>query len=84
MFDMTETTREILERALTLPAAERVKLAQELLESVDEREGAELSPAWIAEIERRVGDVVAGRAGPDEDWRVVLDRIRRKHATPRT
>jgi putative addiction module component (TIGR02574 family) len=84
MFDMTETTREILERALTLPAAERVKLAQELLESVDEREAAALSPAWIAEIERRVGDVVAGRAGPDEDWRVVLDRIRRKHASPRT
>jgi hypothetical protein len=36
----------------------------------------DLSQEWIEEIARRVDRVVAGEAGPDEDWRVVLDRIR--------
>ena len=38
--------------------------------------GYEFSKEWIEEIGHRVDRVVAGKAGPDEDWRVVLDRIR--------
>jgi putative addiction module component (TIGR02574 family) len=79
MHHMTEATRDLLERALKLPATERVKLAQELLESVGDEEAGELSASWISELERRVREVVAGRAGPDEDWRTVLDRIRLRH-----
>jgi putative addiction module component (TIGR02574 family) len=80
---MTESTRELLERALTLPSAERVKLAHELLDSVTDEEAHELSPAWIAELERRVRDYVAGHGGPDEDWRVVLDRVRKDRGARR-
>ena len=34
------------------------------------------------EIRQRVRELVAGRGGPDEDWRVVLDRIRRLRPAP--
>lgn len=74
---MADSTRELLERALKLPPNERVKLAHDLLQSVDDAE-ADLSPEWIEEIERRVERVLAGTGGHDEDWRIVLDRIRNR------
>ena len=73
---MTDAAREILERALQLSSDDRIRLAHDLLESVDGDDLGELSQDWIEEIGRRVDRVVAGKAGPDEDWREVLDRIR--------
>lgn len=53
---MTKAARELLKQALELPDGERVRLAQTLLESVGDDDGHELSPAWAAELERRVAD----------------------------
>jgi putative addiction module component (TIGR02574 family) len=76
---MTDAARTVLEQALKLSASERLELARELIGSVEPGSVDDgLAPAWIEEIERRVKDVVAGEAGPDEDWRVVLDRVRRR------
>ena len=75
---MTETARTLLERIMKLPPAERVSLAYEILDRVEQDEGGDgLTPEWREEIARRVERVLAGQAGPDEDWRVVLDRVRR-------
>jgi Putative addiction module component len=77
---MTNAARELLERALLLNPNERIRLARDLLESVESDDVGEFSAEWIAEIEERVDRVVAGDAGPDEDWRAVLDRIRGRGA----
>ena len=74
-----EKAKALLEQALTLPEPERAKLAYEILESVAGKaaEGDGLTQEWREEISRRVDLFLAGKGGPDEDWRVVLDRIRR-------
>ena len=76
---MTKKARNLLEQALKLPEAERTKLACEILESVDgnDAEGDGLTEEWREEIARRVDRILAGKGGADEDWRVVLDRVRR-------
>lgn len=68
-----------MEQALTLAPAERAQLAYEILETVepDDEKSDGLTQEWREEIARRVDRVLAGKGGPDEDWRVVLDRIRR-------
>jgi putative addiction module component (TIGR02574 family) len=79
-----EKVKALLEQALELPEAERTKLAYELLESVEGKAavGDGLTEEWREEISRRVDLILAGKSGPDEDWRIVLDRIRR--ASPRS
>ena len=53
--------RETLEReALGLPAADRAKLAHELLESLDALSPAELDELWLDEAERRLKEFDAG------------------------
>jgi putative addiction module component (TIGR02574 family) len=75
---MTDKARAILDQVMKLPPAERAQIAYEILETVDEHEGGDgLTQEWREEIARRVDRVLAGKGGPDEDWRVVLDRIRR-------
>ena len=76
---MTDKARALLEQALKLAPAERAQLAYEILETVesDDETGDGLTQEWRDEIARRVDRVLAGQGGPDEDWRVVLDRIRR-------
>jgi putative addiction module component (TIGR02574 family) len=76
---MTENARRLLEQVLKLPPAERLNLIFEALESVEDEDAGELSPEWREEIERRVEAVVSGRAGPGEDYRVVMDRIRKRY-----
>lgn len=54
---------ELRDEALQLPEKERLRLAEELFESVEE--GArppELSPAWKAEISRRLRSIEDGTA----------------------
>jgi hypothetical protein len=48
MIVVTEATKDLLKRALELPVGERVKLAREILESVDavEDEELELEPEF--------------------------------------
>ncbi len=46
--------------ALLLPVEDRSRIASRLIESVDAAEDAELSPAWCAEIDRRIEAVRTG------------------------
>jgi putative addiction module component (TIGR02574 family) len=76
---MTREGHDLLERALKLSPAERMKLATEILDSVgDEAEDdAELSPEWREEIERRLQD----EPKPGKPWPTgeeVIARLRRE------
>jgi hypothetical protein len=42
--------------------------------------GDGLTQEWHEEVYRRVDLILEGKGGPDEDWRVVLDRIRNEGA----
>jgi putative addiction module component (TIGR02574 family) len=59
---MASAAKEIIEAALKLEPVERERIAHELLESIDESSDAELSPAWEAEIERRIRKIESGEA----------------------
>ncbi|MEZ4405621.1 MAG: addiction module protein [Polyangiales bacterium] len=50
---MDATTRDLLDRALTLPTTERAALAAALLESCDGPGDADAETAWVAEISER-------------------------------
>lgn len=55
----------VLEDALTLPVADRPRVAHELLkclESVDGDSDGEVAAAWTDEIRRRIDEVEAGNA----------------------
>jgi putative addiction module component (TIGR02574 family) len=54
-----QTRFETLEaEALKLTAAERAKLAEHLIASLDEN--SEIDEAWVAETERRIAEIEAG------------------------
>ena len=74
---MTSNAQRILSDALTLGEDERVKIAAELLASIDVEADHDVTAAWAAEIERREADVLAGR-GDSRDWRAALDGIERR------
>ena len=59
---MTAAAKELIEAALKLDPTEREHIAHELLESVDHSSETELSPAWEAEIQRRLRKIEAGEA----------------------
>jgi putative addiction module component (TIGR02574 family) len=63
--------------ALALPSADRAKLAQELLRSLDEPAGADSETAWLSEITRRAGEVADGSV-QSVDWEVARERIARR------
>jgi hypothetical protein len=55
----------VLEDALTLPVADRARVAHELLRSLETGEGdseADVAAAWTDEIGRRIDEVEAGTA----------------------
>lgn len=74
--DVTANARKLFEEALTLEAADRAELAAQLLATLDDAE-PDVEAAWAAEIKRRAADA---RRNPedDEDWRTVLDEIKRE------
>jgi putative addiction module component (TIGR02574 family) len=55
------TNEDVLTAALSLPVKERAELAGRLLKSLDELPEAEWEAAWVAESERRLKEVRAGR-----------------------
>jgi putative addiction module component (TIGR02574 family) len=57
---MTVAAEKILSEALRLPPEVRAFVAERLLESLDAAPGPELSPAWRAEIRRRLEELDAG------------------------
>jgi putative addiction module component (TIGR02574 family) len=60
--------------AVQLPIEERMRLIDELWESIPEDDCPPLSPEWIAEIERRSAEIDAGTAEL-EDWESVRQRL---------
>lgn len=78
---MTREGHDLLERALKLSPADRLKLAHEILDSVGDdaeaEDDAELSPEWREEIERRLQD----EPKPGKPWPTgeeVVARLRRE------
>ena len=76
---MTATFNSVLEDALQLPVEDRSRIASRLIESVDEAEDVEVSPAWLAEIEKRMESIRQGTAKliPHDE---VMAEVRRKLA----
>ena len=59
---MLTLVEELSARAKTLSAEDRARLAEELLESLDQEPESEVEAAWDREIERRVAEVESGTA----------------------
>ncbi|AUX32849.1 MULTISPECIES: addiction module protein [Sorangium] len=70
---MAPPTQDILAAALSLPEGERLRLASELLASVEEPHDDAWSAAWIEELERREQAVRDGESGGDA-WDAVRAR----------
>jgi putative addiction module component (TIGR02574 family) len=72
---------ELLQRALQLPADDRLALATEILDSVEGPEDPKWAAAWATELDRRVRELDAGtvKAIPWEQVRSeTLERLRSK------
>ena len=54
------STDDLVAEALRLPRAERARVAEELLSSLEEPDD-EIAAAWATELERRSRDVAEGR-----------------------
>jgi putative addiction module component (TIGR02574 family) len=66
---------DLLQRALDLPADDRLALATELLNSVEGPEDDDWNQAWAQELDRRSAAVERGEE-PLESWDSVAARIR--------
>ena len=59
---MASLFENVAEQALSLSVRERLRLASELLESVEPRGDEEIERAWEQEIQRRIADIDSGKA----------------------
>ena len=57
----------LLDSALKLPAADRARIAAELIASLDGEPEAGVEAAWLVEIDQRIKDVDEGRVQL-RDW----------------
>jgi putative addiction module component (TIGR02574 family) len=73
---MDDTSRQILDAAMTLPDSERAILAAELIDSLDPAFDADHEAAWSAEIARRISAFDAGDT-KTVPWAEVRARILR-------
>jgi putative addiction module component (TIGR02574 family) len=71
------STDELRLAALTLPASERARLAQDLLRSLDGATDVGAEAAWIAELTRRAQEMTDGTVKPVE-WQAARERIARQ------
>lgn len=67
------TTEELLAEVLRLPRAERARVAEELLSSLEEPAN-EVAAAWAAELERRSREIAEGRV-QTVAWETVRSEI---------
>jgi putative addiction module component (TIGR02574 family) len=58
---MTDLVEELSRKARALPTEDRIRLAEELLATVQEVD-AEVEQAWDAEIRRRIAEIDSGTA----------------------
>ena len=69
---MTSNARKILDAALSLDAAEREEIVSALSASLAQ-EAVRLSPAWTAELAKRIDEIERGEVTP-----VTLDEVERR------
>ena len=70
------TTEELLSEVLRLPRAERARVVEELLSSLEEP-ADDVATAWAAELERRSREVAEGRV-QTVAWETVRTEILRE------
>lgn len=58
---MSEHFDEIVASAMKLPQEERVRLAEELIASLDEEIEPDVEEIWLAEAERRLNEFRSGK-----------------------
>ena len=77
---MPTLVEELSARAKTLSAEDRARLAEELLESLDQAPESEVEAAWDREIERRVSEIESGTAKliPAEEVHAEARRLLRR------
>jgi hypothetical protein len=71
---MSKSAERILHDALGLPEPERVRIATEILASLDGPPDAAWNDAWLAELQRRER-AAAARGEPADEWTEVRARI---------
>lgn len=71
------TFEQVLRTAQSLNESERVRLIQELLNSLHSEEAADLDGAWLVEIDRRSNDLDAGKI-QSIPWTEVRRRVRER------
>ena len=71
---MTRAARKLLDDVLGLPEADRVRIATEVLASLDGPADSGWDEAWAAELERRQS-AAAERGIPAPEWGEVRARI---------
>jgi putative addiction module component (TIGR02574 family) len=70
---MNSGVEQLLQIALTLPATEQVELIEALIAALEEADPRPLGEAWMAQIQHRSAEYVAGKVTPIP-WSVVRDR----------
>jgi len=73
---MAANVKKLLHAARELSEADRVRLAEQLLASVDDGSPEEVAAAWTAEIERRARELDEGTVRP-VPWTQVKASLRR-------
>jgi putative addiction module component (TIGR02574 family) len=61
---MKQSAKRILNAALRLPEGDRVKVAEELLATLDGKAQKDVDAAWAEEIERRTKEIEQGSVKP--------------------
>jgi putative addiction module component (TIGR02574 family) len=77
------TATQILDQALHLPAADRARIAESLIASLDPDADAEqdVAEAWQREVESRLAEIDNG-AVECASWGEVREELRRKYGAP--
>ena len=78
---MTSSARKLLEDALELSEDERLKLASEIIASVDGPQDADWEAAWLAELDRR-SEAAKARGGTSSEWSEARARILNRLGRP--
>jgi putative addiction module component (TIGR02574 family) len=73
------TPEEVLEIALKLPKEQRLRLAEQLCESVQDESQTDIDAAWAEEIVDRVEALERGEVAT-VSVKAVFERVRAKHA----
>jgi putative addiction module component (TIGR02574 family) len=73
---MTQEANELLEKALTLPEADRAELAGNLMASLDAAVDPDVDAAWQEEVARRRRDIQSGKVKS-----IAWEEVQRKGST---